>query len=437
MATVSLYQPYTNFDTNPWYGEVTATSSKVTISDGYHKEVFSGSFSYNDWGDITGGTMKGYGYYQGGATFVSISGFSVSSATAYSYYMSGDGAGLMALMLSQADTVNGSKYNDKFFGYAGNDKLYGNAGNDLLYGDAGNDVLDGGQGIDTLDGGSGNDTYYIDNSSDKVTESSASGGTDTVISSVGRTLGSNQEYLSLTGSAAINGTGNSLANILSGNSGNNVLNGQAGSDIMTGGLGNDTYHVDNANDVVTEAANGGIDTIISSVTRSLGAAQENLSLSSTASINGTGNELANQLVGNGANNALNGMAGNDTLSGGAGNDTLIGGAGKDGLTGGAGNDVFDFNALSEMGLTSTNWDVINDFVGSADRIDLSTLDANSATTENDAFTAIIDGSSAFSAAGQLQLVNGVLYGNTDADAAAEFAIQLIGVSSVTLADFIA
>lgn len=437
MATVTLYQPYTKFDANPWYGSIDATSSRVTISDGYHKEVFSGSFSYNDWGDIVGGTMKSYGYYQGGATFVSISGFSVSSASAYSYYMSGNGAGLMALMLSQADTINGSKYNDRFSGYAGNDKLNGNAGNDILYGNAGNDVLNGGQGIDTLDGGAGNDTYYIDNASDKVIESSSGGGTDSVVSSVSATLGNNLEFLSLSGTASINATGNSLGNILSGNSGNNVLNGMAGTDIMVGGLGNDTYHVDNVGDVLSEKANGGTDSVLSSVTYTLGTALENLSLTGSAAINGTGNELVNRLVGNSANNTLNGMAGNDILSGGAGDDILIGGAGRDGLTGGAGSDVFEFNALSEMGLTSTTWDVINDFIGGTDRIDLSTLDANSATTENDAFSEVIDGASAFSAAGQLKLVDGVLYGNIDGDADAEFAIQLVGVSSVTLADFIA
>ncbi len=437
MATVNLYQPYTKFDSNPWAGSVNATSSNVTISDGYHKEIYSGSFSYDDEGNIVGGTMQGYGYYQGGATFVSISGFAISSATAYSYYISGNGAGLMALMLGQADLINGSAYSDKFAGYAGNDTLYGNGGDDLLYGNDGNDVLNGGSGIDTLDGGSGNDTYYIDNAGDKVIESSISGGIDTVVSTISTTLGNNLEVLSLAGTAAINGIGNGLANTLKGNSANNVLNGMAGADTMAGGLGNDTYHVDNVGDIVTEAANAGIDTVKSAVTYTLGSTLENLTLTGTANIDGMGNALANLMAGNNANNTLKGKAGNDTLNGKAGDDILVGGAGMDSLSGGDGNDTFDFNALSEMGLTSANWDVIIDFVGGADRIDLSDLDANSATAENDAFTSIIDGASAFSAAGQLKLVNGVLYGNIDADADAEFAIQLVGVSSVTLADFVA
>lgn len=437
MATVNLSQPYTKFDSNPWAGNINATSSKVTISDGYHKEIFSGSFSYNDWGDIVGGTMRSYAYYQGSATFVSISGFAVSSATAYSYYMSGNGAGLMALMLSQADTINGSAYSDRFSGYAGNDTLYGNAGDDLLYGNDGNDVLNGGAGIDTLDGGTGNDTYYIDNIGDKVIESSVSGGIDTVISTVSTTLGNNLETLSLSGTAAINGIGNSLANTLNGNSANNILNGMAGADTMAGGLGNDTYHVDNLGDVVIEAANAGTDTVKSAVTYTLGNTLENLTLTGTENIDGKGNDLANILAGNNANNTLKGRAGNDVLNGKAGDDILVGGGGKDTLTGGEGSDTFDFNALSETGLTSTNWDVINDFVGGVDRIDLSDLDANIATADNDAFSEIIDSASAFSAAGQLKLVDGVLYGNTDADADAEFAIQLVGVSSVSLADFVA
>ncbi|UUY09549.1 hypothetical protein LRS11_05790 [Pseudomonas sp. J452] len=436
MATVSLYQPYTKIDSNSWYGEVSATSSKITISDGYHKEVFTGSFSYDDYGDVIGGTLKGYSYYQSGTSYINITGTSVSSVSAFNYYMSGNGAGLLALMLGQADTVNGSKYEDKFSGYAGNDKLYGNAGNDLLYGESGDDILDGGQGTDTLDGGTGNDTYYVDSTADKVVESSSTGGVDSVFSTIGWTLGNNLEHLSLSGSAAINGTGNALANKLTGNAGNNLLDGKAGADTMSGGLGNDTYYVDSTADVVSEASNGGIDTVISSVTRGLGVHQENLQLSGSAAINGTGNTLANKLTGNSARNVLNGDAGNDILSAGGGNDLLIGGAGKDSLTGGAGNDYFDFNALSEMGLSSTNWDVINDFLGGADKIDLSTLDANTATAANDAFSSVIGSTSAFSAAGQLKLSGGVLYGNTDTDSAAEFAIQMVGVSSVSLANFI-
>jgi serralysin len=92
-----------------------------------------------------------------------------------------------------------------------------------------------------------------------------------------------------------------------------------------------------------------------------------------------------------------------------------------------------------MGLTSATWDVINDFVPGLDRIDLSTLDANAALAGNQAFSAPVVGgtfSGAFANAGDLYFDNvaHVLYGNTDADAAAEFAIQLVGVSTLTATD---
>ncbi len=132
---------------------------------------------------------------------------------------------------------------------------------------------------------------------------------------------------------------------------------------------------------------------------------------------------------------LIGSAYADSLTGSGGNNVLIGGAGKDTLKGNGGNDIFDFNALSEMGTISTTWDVITDFAA-GDKIDLSTLDANTATTVNDAFTTFIASATSFTAAGQLKLSAGVLYGNTDADAAAEFVIALTGVTTLSISDVV-
>lgn len=180
----------------------------------------------------------------------------------------------------------------------------------------------------TMLGGAGNDTYYVDSTGDVVTEN-ASAGTDKVISSISYTLGNNLENLTLSGSSAINGTGNSLNNYISGNSANNVINGGAGNDTMLGGAGNDTYYVNSSTDVVTENSDAGTDTVISSVGYTLGNNLENLTLSGTALINGTGNTLNNSITGNSANNILSAGLGNDTLTGGVGNDSLLGGAGDD------------------------------------------------------------------------------------------------------------
>jgi Ca2+-binding RTX toxin-like protein len=198
----------------------------------------------------------------------------------------------------------------------------GNTVANVLVGNSAANVLSGGTGADTMQGGAGDDTYVVDDVGDVVTEA-ASAGTDLVQSSLTYTLGSNLENLTLTGTTAINGTGNALANTLTGNSGANILNGGTGADSMVGGAGNDTYVVDNIGDVITEAASAGTDVVQSSVTYTLAANVENLTLTGTGAINATGNTLANTLTGNTGNNLLDGGAGNDTLIGGTGNDTYV------------------------------------------------------------------------------------------------------------------
>ena len=233
-------------------------------------------------------------------------------------------------------------------------------GNNLankLTGNTGNNTLDGGLGNDTMTGGKGNDTYIVSASGDKVVEA-ASGGTDTVITSVNHTLAAQVENLQVISNTGRSVVGNTLNNLITGGYGNDTLNGGAGTDTLRGGLGSDTYVIDTATDTITENVGEGTDTVQSSVTYTLKTNFENLSLTGAATINGTGNTLANVLTGNTGANVLNGAAGNDTVNGGAGKDTL---------TGGAGLDNFLFNtALS----AATNLDTITDFSAINDTIQL-------------------------------------------------------------------
>lgn len=120
----------------------------------------------------------------------------------------------------------------------------------------------------------------------------------------------------------VGGGGN---DILTGGGGDDRLDGGTGADLMTGGSGNDTYTIDNVGDIVVEVAGQGYDTIYTSVSLTLASANdiEEANLTGSASLNLTGNELANKLTGNGGDNVLDGGAGADVLNGGSGNDTYV------------------------------------------------------------------------------------------------------------------
>jgi Ca2+-binding RTX toxin-like protein len=281
------------------------------------------------------------------------------------------------LYLIGTDNIDGTgnSLDNIILGNAGNNLLNGGAGNDFVADYAGgNDTLVGGEGNDTLVGGNGDDTYYyslgateLDN--DTIIEA-ANGGIDTAISALSvNALADHVEKLYLIGTDNIDGTGNSLDNIILGNAGNNLLNGGAGNDFvadyaggndtlvggagndtLVGGTGDDTYYyslgaTELANDTIIEAANGGIDTAISALSvNALADNVERLYLIGTDNIDGTGNSLDNIILGNAGNNLLNGGAGNDFVADYAGgNDTLVGGAGNDTLVGGTGDDTYYYS----------------------------------------------------------------------------------------------
>lgn len=208
----------------------------------------------------------------------------------------------------------------------------GNGQANILRGNDYNNVLDGRGGRDTMIGQSGNDIYIVDHALDVVEEYSNQG-LDEVRASVSWTLGRFVENLTLTGNGDLDGTGTIYGNVLIGNSGSNMLEGLAGNDrldgggdadIMKGGTGNDTYVVDHAGDMVQEGRNGGTDTVETSVDYTLTRNVENLTLTGTRNIDGTGNALSNTIYGNDGNNTLDsGGAGSDRMYGGLGNDTYI------------------------------------------------------------------------------------------------------------------
>jgi Ca2+-binding RTX toxin-like protein len=188
--------------------------------------------------------------------------------------------------INGVDNHIGTPAADTIFGAGGDDNLDGIGGNDNIYGDSGNDVLIGGPGFDFIYGGEGDD----------------------------------------------------------------ILNATlADDDNLFGGIGNDVYQVSRNTDTITEGFNQGIDTVRSSVTNNLlliNPNLENLVLTGAANIDGTGNNLYNQITGNTGNNALNGLNGNDVL------------------TGGGGNDQFIFNTA----LPASGIDTINDFVVGSEKI---------------------------------------------------------------------
>jgi len=180
------------------------------------------------------------------------------------------------------DIISGDGGNDTLNGNDGDDNLFGGFGDDILIGGSGNDRLGDLSGNDTLIGGDGNDFYTIDGAGDIIVEAE-DGGVDRIQTTVDYTLGSNVEQLALIqGTAAVNGTGNSLDNRLFGNSADNTLIGLDGVDVFFGRAGNDT---------------------------------------------------------------LIGGDGDDVMIGEAGDDVLEGGAGRDFLLSGDGNDTFAFTTL--------------------------------------------------------------------------------------------
>ena len=384
------------------------------------------------------------------------------------------------------DALAGNSGTNVISGLAGNDILAGAGGTDQLLGGKGNDLLKGGVGNDTLNGGAGSDTAdygtFTIGGQPVIGATAGVTVTLTVQGIAQNTRGAGNDTLV----SIENLTGSDFHDVLTGNSTNNVLTGRAGNDTLNGGNGNDTLQGDSGNDVLN--GGDGIDT--ASYRTATAGVTVDISDYGGQSTGGGGNdnfEEIENLIGSNFNDmiygtnfsggtfnggvgndriggddglfTLNGEAGDDelfsgfratsTLNGGDGNDRLTASAGHITLNGGAGNDVLiaddsEFNNKHTMtgGAGADTFQylyssfrgsiAITDFNGAGsgigDKTSLTDIDANTLVSGNQAFTYI--GSAAFTAAGQLRYVGGVLQGNVDGDAAAEFEIQLLGAPAL-------
>ena len=487
--------------------EVRTTLAAYSLDDNVEKLTFTGAGSFTGTGNadanvITGG--DGDDHLDGGTGDDVMTGgagndvYIVDSAGDQVIEQAGQGTDEIRTTLASytlPDRVENLTYvgAGSFTGTGNADAnvITGGAGNDVLDGGAGNDTLDGGAGADRLIGGAGDDVYIVDNPGDQVIETANGGYRDEVRTSLNTyVLSDNVENLTFTGTDNFQAMGNADGNVMIGGAGvnrllggggndvliggvsNDVLDGGTGADRMQGGVGNDIYFVDDANDQVIEYAGGGIDTVYSTVSHTLAASVENLQLIGKGAIDGTGNELANTIIGTAAANHLWGAVGNDmlyggagddaldggdgddtlvgddgddtlrggngddTLVGGTGNDVLTGGAGADTLTGGAGADRFTFQ-VGDLTADPTKTDKITDFShGDGDIIDLSGFDAVPGSAKRDAFTFL--GSAGFGRkAGELRTETSgnyqIVSGDLDGDGVADFTIKVAAGSTALVA----
>ena len=306
----------------------------------------------------------------------------------------------MARFTNITDNTNRAQFkaayvgDDSIDGTAGADRIRGWAGRDTIWGEGGNDEIRG-DGVGLPYDPDLPDTDPV-NFADSIR---AGGGNDSV-------------------------WGGGGADTLLGEDGNDRLYGQGGGDSIEGGRGADEIVGAEGND----RCSGGAD-----------------------------------------NDWIVGGAGRDTLSGDAGDDKIYafapaseasrwgwvdagegdvisGGQGRDTLIGSAGIDIFDFNAATETGNSLTTCDVITDFEGGRDKIDLKDIDASTVLPGNNSFLWRGTGPFTTSKEGELRYQKydnagtandyTVIFGDTDADTASEFQIKLQGLVTLTQSDFV-
>jgi glycerophosphoryl diester phosphodiesterase len=256
-------------------------------------------------------------------------------------------------MFGVYNLINGTSGNNSLTATTNPDRILGNGGNDTItstVANAGqNDLFDGGIGTDTLviSGGTASTALTLNVANIANTSNQLSGISGLVVQNF-----ESFDFANFLGT--LNATGSTGNDTITAGAGNDTLDGGAGTNTLRGGVGDDTYIISTLTNTITEAANAGIDTVLSSVNYTLATNVENLVLTGTTDLNGTGNTLNNTLTGNIGNNILNGGAGTDTLIGGTGNDTYIVDSTTDTITDSAGTDTIQ----SSVNLSLVNYATI-------------------------------------------------------------------------------
>jgi Ca2+-binding RTX toxin-like protein len=351
---------------------------------------------------------------------------------------------------NQGDELFGNSTDNEINGRNGADRIHGFGGRDVLRGGDGNDTIEGNEGNDTVDGGFGNDTLSGDENTDTVSFESwdpapfvipppepirIALGEGTALGSATRSAISSAsgklevvETDTLSGFENVRGStrpetivGNSGSNTLEGRGGTDVLEGKAGSDMLDGGAGSDTATYENHDDIVTVILRDGG---IAGSASEFGVRAGQRMVLSTDTLFNIEHVRGSNFGGFFSGDTITGNNSANTLDGRGGRDTLIGGGGADSLIGGSGADRFVFTALSDAPVTTGVREHLTDFSETqGDRIDLSAIDAI-AGGNDDPFTPIGVNVAFDGIAGQLRFNNGVLEGDVNGDAVADFQIRV-------------
>ena len=388
---------------------------------------------------------------------------------------------------------------------SGDDLLVGNQAANQLFGGVGNDTLYGEGGGDTLYGGAGNDHYFIESIADKIFDESgtdrvavtfsidlthpdfmnienvciraetnetvtgsdgnnwidikgggailvsAGAGNDTLVAGIGDAdIGARTLYGGL-GDDELQGCPNGYLyggagnDILMAWSGRNVMYGGSEADLIFGWVGQDIVFGGDGDDTLSYAASHYAVNVNLATNQVRGGDAHGDVISEIEGV--VGSKSADTLRGSTAHNYFDGFLGNDTIYGGAGNDTIAGNGGKDSLYGDAGRDSFLFNRLQDMTTSASTTDVIFGFARGQDKIDLSAIDAMTASIgSDDAFVFRGKGAFGTNPAGEVRFqqfnLSGtkndytLVYLDTDTDRTAEGVIKVMGLHNFTAGDFI-